>query len=88
MGFVREPIKKKKKKWGKFHIGSDPPYDRKCGKFSKKKKKLKKFKKPYKAQNKAISITFKNFGKFWKIFEKIQRGDPWRKKILVEKDMV
>ena len=22
---VREPIKKKKKKWGKFHIGPDPP---------------------------------------------------------------
>ena len=24
---------KKKKKCGKFHIGSAPPYDQKCGKF-------------------------------------------------------
>ena len=36
---LREPVKKKKKKCGKFHIWSDPPpYDRNCGKFSKKKK--------------------------------------------------
>ena len=52
-----------------------------------KKKKIKKLKKPLKAQYKAISITFKNFGKFFKILEKIQRGDPWEKK-LVEKNMV
>ena len=46
---LREPVKKKKKKCGKFHIGSDPPpYDRKCGKFSKKKtkKSLKNLTKP------------------------------------------
>ena len=49
---------------------------KKKGKIKKKKK----FKKPYKGQNKAISITFKIFLKFFKILEKIQRGDPWKKK--------
>ena len=44
-------------------------------------------KKKKNVENKAISITFKNFGKFLKILEKIQRGDPWKKK-LFEKNMV
>ena len=34
---------------------------------------------PLLTNNKAISITFKNFGKILKILEKIQRGDPWKK---------
>ena len=79
---LREPVKKKKKNVENSTLGltpPPPPYDRKCGKFSKKKKTKKKFKKPYKAQNKAISITFKNFGKFFKIFEKIQRGTLGKK---------
>ena len=71
-------------------LGSDPPthppMTENVENFQKKKK-LKKFKKPYKAQNKAISITLKNFGKFFKIFEKILRGDPWKKKLL-KKNMV
>ena len=74
------PSKKNKKYVENSTSGlSPPPMTENMENFQKKKTK-KKFKKPYKAQNKAIFITFKNFGKFFKIFEKIQRGDPWKKK--------
>ena len=32
---VREPVKKKKEKWGKLHTRSDLPFRQKCRKFSR-----------------------------------------------------